>query len=157
MNRNKTTALGLMAFSALGGAASAQGAGAASAAELFAQAQQYAKQANVAQPQANPDHPLWKSSLSSAEAAAKADAQNREYAAYLAQLYTKTGWWINAYNSWKALPNLSPIERQWASLAASNLADLALARGDKQSARVYLQQGMAWADNQKLRQLWSRL
>ncbi|MFC6616697.1 hypothetical protein [Deinococcus radiophilus] len=149
----------LMLTALVMGAASAQAqeGAATSAAELYSQAQEYAVQADVAYPQAFYDRTLWKASVNSAYAAAQMEPGNRDYQAYLAQLYTKTQWWINAYNAWSEMDNLSATERQWASLSAAKLAYLALQRGDRAAASAYVTQGMAWADSDSLRAIRSRL
>lgn len=128
-----------------------------SAADLYAQAQEFAAQADVAYPQSFYDRTLWKASVDSAYGAVQLQPGSREYQVYLAQLYTKTQWWINAYNAWRSIDDLGTIERQWASLSAANLAYLALQRGDRAAASAYVSQGMAWADSASLRAIRSRL
>ena len=141
------------------GAAQAQSSAPAAptAADLYSQAQEYAVQADIAYPQAFYDRTLWKASVDSAYAAATLEPSNRAYQAYLAQLYTKTQWWANAYNAWLELGELSATERRWASLTAAKLAYLALERGDRVAAQAYVQRGLAWADSASLRALQSRL
>lgn len=128
-----------------------------SASEYFARAQEFAVQADVAYPVPFYDRTLWKAAVDSAYYAATMDASNRDYQAYLAQLYTKTQWWINAYNAWNRLGNLSDQEKQWASLSAAKLAYIALQRGDKQTARMYVDKGMSWAPSASLKAIMSRL
>lgn len=150
----------LMLTALVMGAAAAQAQTATSAstpADFYAQAQEYAVQADVAYPQAFYDRTLWKASVDSAYQATKLETSNRDYQAYLAQLYTKTQWWINAYNAWSEMGDLSATERQWASLSAAKLAYLALQRGDRAAASAYVTQGMAWADSDSLRAIRSRL
>ncbi|GHF98896.1 hypothetical protein GCM10017783_08640 [Deinococcus piscis] len=151
----KTLMLTALVMGAAG--AQAQQATTATAADLYSQAQEYAVQADVAYPQAFYDRTLWKASVDSAYGAARMEPGNRDYQAYLAQLYTKTQWWINAYNTWSAMDNLNATERQWASLSAAKLAYLALQRGDRAAASAYVSQGMAWADSDSLRAIRSRL
>lgn len=124
--------------------------------EAYARAQELAAQAEVAYPVAFYDRTLWKAAVNSAFAATS-DGANRDYSAYLAELYTKTQWWINAYNAWERLGSLSVQERNWASIAATKLAYLALQRGDKVAAARYIAQGQSWADNATLRKLKTRL
>ncbi|MDO4263559.1 MAG: hypothetical protein Q4C67_05115 [Deinococcus sp.] len=148
----------LMLTALVMGAAGAQAQQAtATAADMYSQAQEYAVQADVAYPQAFYDRTLWKASVDSAYGAARMEPGNRDYQAYLAQLYTKTQWWINAYNTWSDLDDLNATERQWASLSAAKLAYLALQRGDRAAASAYVSQGMAWADSDSLRAIRSRL
>ncbi|ADY25605.1 hypothetical protein Deipr_0435 [Deinococcus proteolyticus MRP] len=148
----------LMLTALVMGAAGAQAQQApATAADLYSQAQEYAVQADVAYPQAFYDRTLWKASVDSAYGASRMEPGNRDYQAYLAQLYTKTQWWINAYNTWSAMSDLNATERQWASLSAAKLAYLALQRGDRAAASAYVSQGMAWADSDSLRAIRSRL
>ncbi|UBV43177.1 hypothetical protein LAJ19_02845 [Deinococcus taeanensis] len=128
-----------------------------SASENFAKAQEFAVQADVAYPIPFYDRTLWKASVDHAYYAANMEAGNRDYNAYLAQLYTKTQWWINAYNAWTRLGDLTDQEKQWASLSAAKLAYLALQRGDQASARTYVQRGMAWADSASLQSIAKRL
>ncbi|MFC4426743.1 hypothetical protein [Deinococcus navajonensis] len=128
-----------------------------SAADNFARAQEFAVQADVAYPVPFYDRTLWKASVDHAYYAATQEAGNRDYNAYLAQLYTKTQWWINAYNAWTRLGTLNDQEKQWASLSAAKLAYLALQRGDKTAARAYVQQGMSWADSASLQAIMKRL
>ena len=128
-----------------------------SAGDNFAKAQEYAVQADVAYPVAFYDRTLWKASVDHAYYAANMEAGNRDYNAYLAQLYTKTQWWINAYNAWNRLGTLNDTEKQWASLSAAKLAYMALQRGDKTTARMYVDKGMSWADSASLQAIRSRL
>ncbi|MEW6420439.1 MAG: hypothetical protein AB1511_01760 [Deinococcota bacterium] len=133
------------------------GPAALSATENFARAQEFAVQADVAYPVPFYDRTLWKAAVDSAYYAAAMEPGNRDYQAYLAQLYTKTQWWINAYNAWNRLGNLSDQEKQWASLSAAKLAYIALQRGDKQMARMYVEKGMSWAPSASLQAIMSRL
>ena len=133
------------------------GPAAMSASENFAKAQEYAVQADVAYPVPFYDRTLWKAAVDHSYYAASMEAGNRDYNAYLAQLYTKTQWWINAYNAWARLGELSDQEKQWASLSAAKLAYLALQRGDTNTARMYVDQGMAWADSASLQSIMNRL
>ena len=128
-----------------------------SASDNFARAQEFAVQADVAYPVPFYDRTLWKASVDHAYYAANMEAGNRDYQAYLAQLYTKTQWWINAYNAWTRLGELNDTEKQYASLAAAKLAYLALQRGDKQMASMYVEKGMGWADSASLQAIKSRL
>ncbi|WP_229777764.1 hypothetical protein [Deinococcus seoulensis] len=133
------------------------GPAAMSASENFAKAQEYAVQADVAYPVPFYDRTLWKAAVDHSYYAASMEAGNRDYNAYLAQLYTKTQWWINAYNAWGRLGTLSDQEKQWASLSAAKLAYLALQRGDTATARMYVDKGMAWADSASLQSIMKRL
>ncbi len=128
-----------------------------SAGDNFAKAQEYAVQADVAYPVPFYDRTLWKAAVDHAYYAASMEAGNRDYNAYLAQLYTKTQWWINAYNAWTRLGDLNDQEKQWASLSAAKLAYLALQRGDQTMARMYVEKGMAWADSASLQAIMKRL
>ncbi|WP_246580704.1 hypothetical protein [Deinococcus aestuarii] len=128
-----------------------------SASDNFTRAQELAVQADVAYPVPFFDRTLWKASVTHAFYAANQEATNRDYQAYLAQLYTKTQWWINAYNAWSRLGNLSDQEKQLASLSAAKLAYIALQRGDRDTARRYVQQGQAWADSPSLQSIQRRL
>ncbi|WP_291424544.1 hypothetical protein [Deinococcus sp.] len=128
-----------------------------SAAESYSKAQEYAVQADVAYPTPFYDRTLWKASVNQAYLAASAEAGNRDYNAYLAQLYTKTQWWINAYNAWTKLGDLNDTEKQWASLSAAKLAYIALQRGDKATASAYVAKGQAWADSPSLQAIKKRL
>ena len=122
----------------------------------FNRAAELAVQADVAYPQAFYDRTLWKAAVNQAYLASSMN-QDRAYSAYLAQLYTKTQWWINAYNAWSALTDLSDTEKQYASLSAAKLAYIALQRGDRESAMNYVQTGMQWADSQSLQDIMKRL
>ncbi|THF85371.1 hypothetical protein E7T09_17540 [Deinococcus sp. KSM4-11] len=128
-----------------------------SASDNYAKAQEFAVQADVAYPVPFYDRTLWKASVDHAYYAASMEAGNRDYNAYLAQLYTKTQWWINAYNAWSKLTDLNDTEKQWASLSAAKLAYLALQRGDTETARMYVDKGMAWADSASLQSIMKRL
>ncbi len=128
-----------------------------SAAENYAKAQEYAVQADVAYPVSFYDRTLWKAAVDHSYYAANMEATNRDYNAYLAQLYTKTQWWINAYNAWGRLGDLNDTEKQWASLSAAKLAYLALQRGDTEMTRMYVEKGMAWADSESLQSIMKRL
>lgn len=125
--------------------------------EAFAKAQEYATQADVAYPIPFYDRTLWKASVDSAYAAASGDASNRDYTAYLGQLYTKTQWWINAYNVWTKLGTLTDAEKDWAALSAAKLAYIALNRGDTATARTYVTAGMAWKTTPSLTAIAARL
>ncbi len=127
------------------------------AADNYAKAQEYAVQADVAYPAPFYDRTLWKASVDHAYFAAAKEASNRDYNAYLAQLYTKTQWWINAYNAWTRLGDLNDNEKQWASLSAAKLAYLALQRGDKAGAAAYVAKGQSWADSPSLQAIKKRL
>lgn len=133
------------------------GPAAMSASENFAKAQEYAVQADVAYPVPFYDRTLWKAAVDHSYYAASMEAGNRDYGAYLAQLYTKTQWWINAYNAWNRLGELNDQEKQWASLSAAKLAYLALQRGDTATARTYVEKGMSWADSASLQAIMKRL
>lgn len=128
-----------------------------SAADNFTRAQEFAVQADVAYPVPFYDRTLWKAAVDSAYYAAQQEAGNRNYQAYLAQLYTKTQWWINAYNTWNRLGELTDQEKQFASLAAAKLAYIALQRGDRTAALAYVQKGMGWADSASLQSIMKRL
>ncbi|MBB5377544.1 hypothetical protein HNQ07_003036 [Deinococcus metalli] len=128
-----------------------------SASDNYAKAQEFAVQADVAYPVPFYDRTLWKASVDHAYYAAAMEQGNRDYNAYLAQLYTKTQWWINAYNAWSKLTDLNDTEKQWASLSAAKLAYLALQRGDTETARMYVDKGMAWADSASLQAIMKRL
>ena len=125
--------------------------------QSFAQSQEYATQADVAYPIPFYDRTLWKAAVDSAYMAAAGDASNRDYTAYLGQLYTKTQWWINAYNVWTKLGTLTDAEKDWAALSAAKLAYIALNRGDLATARTYVTQGMAWKSTPSLMAIQSRL
>ncbi|RJF73565.1 hypothetical protein D3875_06305 [Deinococcus cavernae] len=128
-----------------------------SASDNFTKAQEYAVQADVAYPVPFYDRTLWKAAVDHSYYAATQEAGSRDYNAYLAQLYTKTQWWINAYNAWTKLGELNDTEKQWASLSAAKLAWLALQRGDKTAAAAYVQQGQSWADSASLQAIKNRL
>ncbi len=128
-----------------------------SAPENFAKAQEFAVQADVAYPVSFYDRTLWKAAVDHSYYAASMEASNRDYNAYLAQLYTKTQWWINAYNAWDRLGELNDTEKQWASLSAAKLAFLALQRGDTDMTRMYVEKGMGWADSASLQSIMKRL
>ena len=128
-----------------------------SASDNYSKAQEFAVQADVAYPVPFYDRTLWKASVDHAYYAAAMEAGNRDYNAYLAQLYTKTQWWINAYNAWIKLTDLNDTEKTWASLSAAKLAYLALQRGDTETARMYVDKGMAWADSASLQAIMKRL
>ena len=128
-----------------------------SAEQNFARAQEFAVQADVAYPVPFYDRTLWKAAVDASYVAASQDTSNRAYDAYLAQLYTKTQWWINAYNAWNRLGDLNETEKQWASLSAAKLAYIALQRGDRAAARTYVEKGLSWADSASLRAIQSRL
>jgi len=64
---------------------------------------------------------------------------------------------INAYNAWNRLGDLNDTEKQWASLSAAKLAYIALQRGDRTAARMYVDKGMSWADSASLQAIRSRL
>lgn len=133
------------------------GEAAMSPADAYAHAQELASQADVAYPMAFYDRTLWKQAVDSAYMAKTGDMQNRDYASYLAQLYTKTQWWINAYNAWQELGDLTDQEKDWASLSAAKLAYIALQSGNKDLARQYVNAGMAWKDTPSLDAIMKRL
>ncbi len=128
-----------------------------SPADAYAQAQALAAQADVAYPVAFYDRTLWKQSVNAAYMAAQGDASNRDYNAYLAQLYTKTQWWINAYNAWQKLGDLTDQEKDWAALSAAKLAYISLQNGNKDQARQYVTTGMAWKNTPSLQAIMTRL
>ncbi|PNY82916.1 hypothetical protein CVO96_07360 [Deinococcus koreensis] len=128
-----------------------------SAGENYSKAQEFAVQADVAYPVPFYDRTLWKAAVDHSYAAASMEASNRDYNAYLAQLYTKTQWWINAYNAWDKLGELNDTEKTWASLSAAKLAYLALQRGDNAAAKTYVDKGMGWADSASLQAIMKRL
>lgn len=128
-----------------------------SASDNFAKAQEYAVQADVAYPVPFYDRTLWKAAVDHSYFAATQEAGSRDYNAYLAQLYTKTQWWINAYNTWTKLGDLNDTEKQWASLSAAKLAWIALQRGDKAAAAAYVEKGQSWADSVSLQAIKKRL
>jgi hypothetical protein len=128
-----------------------------SPADNFAKAQEDAVQADVAYPLPFYDRVLWKSAVDHAYYAAMGEMGNRDYMAYLGQLYTKTQWWINGYNTWVKLGELTDQEKDLAALTAAKLAFIALNRGDKTTARTYVTQGMAWKNTASLQAIMSRL
>jgi hypothetical protein len=128
-----------------------------SAEQNYAKAQEFAVQADVAYPVPFYDRTLWKAAVDHSYYAASMEAANRDYNAYLAQLYTKTQWWVNAYNAWTRLGDLNDTEKQWASLSTAKLAYLALQRGDTTNARMYVEKGMSWADSASLQSIMKRL
>ncbi len=125
--------------------------------QYYQRAQELAVQAEIAYPQAFVDRTLWKQSVANATAASQGEAGNRDYKSYQAQLYTKTQWWINAYQAWSQLGNLTDAEKDLASLSAAKLAYLALQGGDRETARTYVTQGMQWKDTQSLEDIMKRL
>jgi len=125
--------------------------------ESFAKAQEYATQADVAYPIPFYDRTLWKAAVDAAYMAASGDMGNRDYTAYLGQLYTKTQWWINAYNVWTKLSDLTDAEKDWAALSAAKLAYIALNRGDKATAKMYVDKGMSWKSTPSLMAIQKRL
>ncbi|ULH15848.1 hypothetical protein MF271_04215 [Deinococcus sp. KNUC1210] len=125
--------------------------------ENFAKAQEYATQADVAYPVPFYDRTLWKSAVDSAYYASAGAADNRDYMAYLGQLYTKTQWWINAFNVWSKMDDLTDAEKDWASLSAAKLAYIALNRGDTETARAYVNKGMEWKSTPSLAAISARL
>ncbi|WP_424952196.1 hypothetical protein [Deinococcus sp.] len=125
--------------------------------ESFSKAQEYATQADVAYPIPFYDRTLWKAAVDSAYLAASGDESNRDYTAYLGQLYTKTQWWINAYNVWTKIGDLTDAEKDWAALSAAKLAYIALNRGDKATAKTYVDQGMMWKSTPSLVAIQARL
>lgn len=127
-----------------------------SAADSYARAQELAAQADVAYPAAFYDRTLWKAAVDQAYLATQGGS-DRAYNAYLAQLYTKTQWWVNAYNAWSKLGNLSDTEKQWAAQSAAKMAYLALQRGDKAAAQGYVTQGMGWANTASLQDIAKQL
>lgn len=151
------TAFALTGLAAAQDTAPATGPAAMSASDNFAKAQEYAVQADVAYPVPFYDRTLWKASVDHAYYASAQEASNRDYMAYLAQLYTKTQWWINAYNTWNKLGDLNDQEKQWASLSAAKLAYMALQRGDTATAKAYVEKGMSWADSASLQSIMKRL
>ena len=125
--------------------------------DAFTKAQEYATQADVAYPISFYDRTLWKAAVDSAYMASAGDETNRDYMAYLGQLYTKTQWWINAYNVWTNIGDLTDAEKDWASLSAAKLAYIALSRGDLATAKTYVDQGMAWKSTPSLMAIQARL
>jgi|GEM_PF-1716299 len=125
--------------------------------DFYQRAQEEAAQAETAYPVAFVDRTLWKAAVNDAAMAASMNPENRNYTSYAAQLYTKTQWWINAYNTWMKLGELTDQERDWAALSAAKLAYLALERGDKTTARTYITQGMTWRNTPALQSLMRRL
>lgn len=125
--------------------------------QAYARAQELAAQAEIAYPVAFVDRTLWKAAVNDAAMAAMAASDNRDYQSYAAQLYTKTQWWINAYNAWQKLGDLTDQEKDLAALSAAKLGYLALQRGDKEAARTYIMQGMQWKNTQSLQDLMKRL
>jgi len=124
--------------------------------DSFAKAQELAAQAEIAYPVPFYDRTLYKAAIDEAVTAMRADNNNREYSAYVAELFTKTQWWINAYNGWSALTDLTDQEKQWASLSATKLAYLALQYGDTAKAKEYIAKGMEWMDSPTLQALMRR-
>lgn len=153
----KTLMLTTFALASLAAAQTAPVTPAATATENFSKAQEYAVQADVAYPVPFYDRTLWKAAVDSSYFAASQEASNRDYNAYLAQLYTKTQWWINAYNAWNRLGELNDTEKQWAAVSAAKLAYLALERGDRAAARAYVDKGLSWANNESLQAILRRL
>lgn len=128
-----------------------------SAAENYAKAQEYAAQADIVYPFSHYDRSLWKAAVGHARHATTQETSNRDYNAYLAQLYTKTKWWANAYRIWQGLGQLQEPEKPLASLCATKLAYLAFKRGDQTKASEYVEQGMKWASNSSLQEMKERL
>lgn len=135
----------------------ASAAPAATPAEAYAKAQELAVQADVAYPVSFYDRTLWKAAVTSAYQASTGEPANRDYMAYLGQLYTKTQWWINGYTVWSAMTDLNDTEKEWAALTAAKLAYIALQRGDKEAARAYVTKGMGWKSTPSLTAIMSRL
>jgi hypothetical protein len=125
--------------------------------QAFARAQELAAQAEIAYPVAFVDRVLWNQALSYANMAHMGDMQNRQYTAYLAQLYTRTQWWVNAYNTYQQLGTLNDQERDLAALSAAKLAYIALQRGDRTAARTYVTTGLGWRSTASLQALQRRL
>ncbi len=110
----------------------------------IAKAQELVAQAEIAYPVAFYDRTLYKAAIDEIKMAVTADDSNRDNNSYLAQMFTVTQWWINAYNSWSKVDNLSEQEKDWAALSAAKLAYMALQNGDKATAKVYVEKGMSW-------------
>lgn len=156
MKHDMKKILVLTAF-AFAGLASSQETRDFSPSDNYNKAQEYAVQADVAYPISFYDRTLWKASVNHAYLASVGEPNNRDYAAYLAQLYTKTQWWVNAFFVWNRLDDLNETEKEWASLTATKLAYLALQRGDKASARKYVNRGLQWRENASLLAIRNRL
>ncbi len=110
----------------------------------IAKAQELVAQAEIAYPVAFYDRTLYKAAIDEIKMAVDADDSNRDNNSYLAQMFTVTQWWINAYNSWSVVEDLTDQEKDWAALSAAKLAYMALQNGDKATAKVYVEKGMSW-------------
>lgn len=128
-----------------------------SAAEWYAKAQAYESQAIIAYPKAFYDRLLWKKAVDSAYTAQKLEPSNQQYSKYLAKLYTQTGWWIKALESWEKSQDLNAKEKVQAAFVARKLAYSAWKRGDKTMARSFAQRGLAWQEDVKLRKLLNKI
>lgn len=125
--------------------------------QAVSRAQELQAQAEVAYPLAFYDRILWRSATNAAFYATVLAPNNNSYRAYLAELYTVTGWWINAYRTWSQVQNPTRMQAEMAAESAARLAGLALQRGDTASARTYVTQGLRWAQTEALLNLQRRL
>ncbi len=125
------------------------------AAQLLAQAQAAEKRAEAAYKRAYPDLPLWKQTIRLAERAAQADPKAPEVWKFLAEVYTKTGWWIRAAEAWERYLALggatTPDE-----LAAvyRNLGYLAYERRDLEAALAWYQKALKAKPDDALAAAW---
>ena len=93
------------------------------------------KKAEATYERAYPDLPLWREAIKKAEEAARLDPNAPEVWRLLAEIYTKTGWWIKAAEAWERYLELggaaSPAEL---AEVYKNLGYLAYQRGDLEEA-----------------------
>jgi hypothetical protein len=145
------------ALLSLGSFAAAQDAMEMTPEDHIAKAQELVAQAEIAYPVAFYDRTLYKAAIDEIKMAVTADDSNRDNNAYLAQMFTVTQWWINAYNSWSVVEDLTDQEKDWAALSAAKLAYMALQNGDKATAKVYVEKGMSWKATPSLQAMMKKV
>ncbi len=111
--------------------------------KLLSEAQALATEARQTYKAQFPDKPLWREAIAKAQQAAKLDPEAPEVWKVLAEIYTDTGWWSRAEESWKKFLALSQGgDPQPLARALRALGYLSYQRGDVKAAIDYFEKAL---------------
>lgn len=126
------------------------------AAEAHSQAKALAVQADALYEPDFFDQRVWNQAAQLAEQAVDAEPNNTEYLRTLGEIYTKTQFWWQAYQTWTRLEELGALDEQartWAALSAAKIGYIRMQRGLMSEAAPFLETSLRWQDRSEIRAL----
>ena len=131
-----------------------------SAQQYYAQAQNYAAEAQASYAFASADLPLWNRAIANAEAAVKLEPNSPIYLRTAAMYYAQTQWWLPAnehFAELRAQVSLDDTALDMAALTARKLGYMAMQRGDRGAARLYYTESLTYRESESARQMLAKL